>query len=130
MEISTLNPSLYLPNITRKPALCCEFSRYCSLPSLFGDEFESRYKSWVAENVCELQGTELPSLQKCGSIGFRRQRLDEVCVERFPQYSRSMIQSWILQGKVLVDGRVASKAGMAVTDKAIVEITAETPKYV
>jgi 23S rRNA (cytidine1920-2'-O)/16S rRNA (cytidine1409-2'-O)-methyltransferase len=41
-----------------------------------------------------------------------------------------MIQSWILQGKVLVDGRVAGKAGMAVTDKAIVEITAETPKYV
>lgn len=60
----------------------------------------------------------------------KRQRLDEVCVERFPQYSRSMIQSWILQGKVLVDGRVAGKAGMAVTDKAIVEIIAETPKFV
>eukprot|EP01018_Ginkgo_biloba_P002269 Gb_30751 [translate_table: standard] len=60
----------------------------------------------------------------------KRRRLDEICVERFPQYSRSMIQSWILQGKVLVDGRVAGKAGMPVSNKAIVEITAEVPKYV
>jgi hypothetical protein len=25
-------------------------------------------------------------------------RLDELCMERFPQYSRTLIQSWILQG--------------------------------
>ncbi|XP_038899562.1 putative rRNA methyltransferase YqxC [Benincasa hispida] len=60
----------------------------------------------------------------------KKKRLDEVCVERYQQYSRTMIQSWILQGKVLVDGKVISKAGTPVGDKAKVEIIAEVPKYV
>lgn len=29
---------------------------------------------------------------------FRKRRLDELCLERFQQYSRTFIQSWILQG--------------------------------
>lgn len=29
---------------------------------------------------------------------FRKKRLDEVCLEQYQQYSRSIIQSWILQG--------------------------------
>lgn len=33
-------------------------------------------------------------------------------------------------GKVLVDGRVVSKAGTPVSDKSTVEIKAEIPKYV
>lgn len=33
-------------------------------------------------------------------------------------------------GKVLVDGKVISKAGTPVADKAKVEIIAEVPKYV
>ncbi|XP_008458093.1 uncharacterized protein LOC103497628 isoform X2 [Cucumis melo] len=60
----------------------------------------------------------------------KKRRLDEVCVERYQQFSRTMIQSWILQGKVLVDGKVISKAGTPVADKAKVEIIAEVPKYV
>ncbi|KAJ7531978.1 hypothetical protein O6H91_14G067400 [Diphasiastrum complanatum] len=52
-------------------------------------------------------------------------RFDEVCVERFPQFSRNLIQSWILQGKVLVDGKSASKAGASKID-----LIAEIPKYV
>lgn len=60
----------------------------------------------------------------------KKKRLDEVCLERFQQYSRSFIQSWILQGKVYVNGRVVNKAGTPVSDKAIVEIMAEIPKYV
>ncbi|XP_022159228.1 uncharacterized protein LOC111025647 isoform X2 [Momordica charantia] len=60
----------------------------------------------------------------------KKRRLDEICVERYQQYSRTIIQSWILQGKVLVDGRVVSKAGTPVGDKAKVEIIAEIPKYV
>lgn len=30
---------------------------------------------------------------------FRKRRLDEICLERFQQYSRTFIQSWILQGQ-------------------------------
>lgn len=59
----------------------------------------------------------------------KKKRLDEMCVERYQQYSRTIIQSWILQGKVLVDGKVVSKAGTPVGDKAKVEIIAEVPKY-
>jgi len=32
---------------------------------------------------------------------FRKKRLDEVCLEQYQQYSRSIIQSWILQGNHL-----------------------------
>lgn len=60
----------------------------------------------------------------------KKKRLDEVCLERFQQYSRTFIQSWILQGKVHVDGKVVNKAGTPVSDKAVVEILAEIPKYV
>ncbi|KAI3749734.1 hypothetical protein L2E82_20350 [Cichorium intybus] len=60
----------------------------------------------------------------------KKKRLDEVCLEKFQQYSRNYIQSWILQGKVIVDGKVVTKAGHPVSDKSIVEIKAEIPKYV
>lgn len=60
----------------------------------------------------------------------KKRRLDEVCLERFQQYSRTFVQSWILQGKVLVDGKVVNKAGTPVSDKSTVEIKAEVPKYV
>ncbi|KAL5717220.1 carnosine N-methyltransferase [Ranunculus cassubicifolius] len=60
----------------------------------------------------------------------KRKRLDEVCLERYQQYSRNFIQSWILQGKVLVNGKVVNKAGTPVSDSATVEINAEVPKYV
>ncbi|XP_020584673.1 uncharacterized protein LOC110027540 [Phalaenopsis equestris] len=60
----------------------------------------------------------------------RKRRLDEVCLEQYQQYSRTFIQSWILQGKVSVDGRVINKAGTPVSEKSVVEIKAEIPKYV
>ncbi|KAF5798070.1 putative 23S rRNA (cytidine(1920)-2'-O)-methyltransferase [Helianthus annuus] len=60
----------------------------------------------------------------------KKKRLDEVCLEKFQQYSRNYIQSWIIQGKVIVNGKVVTKAGHQVSDKAIVEIKAEIPKYV
>ncbi|KAL9239659.1 hypothetical protein vseg_013961 [Gypsophila vaccaria] len=64
------------------------------------------------------------------SIPKKKKRLDEVCLERFQQYSRTFIQSWIIQGKVYVNGKVVNKAGTPVSDKAVVEIKAEIPKYV
>ncbi|KAG2294025.1 hypothetical protein Bca52824_040694 [Brassica carinata] len=60
----------------------------------------------------------------------KKQRLDEACLERYQEYSRTLIQSWILQGKVLVDGKRASKAGMPVGNDVSIKITAEVPKYV
>ncbi|XP_017969472.1 PREDICTED: hemolysin A isoform X4 [Theobroma cacao] len=60
----------------------------------------------------------------------KKKRLDEICLERFQQYSRTFIQSWILQGKVYVNGKMVNKAGTPVSDKAVVEIMAEIPKYV
>ncbi|RAL43380.1 hypothetical protein DM860_012521 [Cuscuta australis] len=60
----------------------------------------------------------------------KKRRLDEICLERYQQYSRTFIQSWILQGKVLVDGKIVTKAGTPIPEKAVVEIIAEVPKYV
>lgn len=60
----------------------------------------------------------------------KRRRLDEVCLERFQQYSRTYIQSWILQGKVFVNGKVVNKAGTPISESSVVEIMAEVPKYV
>ncbi|KAK7301466.1 hypothetical protein RJT34_12330 [Clitoria ternatea] len=60
----------------------------------------------------------------------KKKRLDEICLERYQQYSRSIIQSWILQGKVYVNGKVINKAGTPVPEKAVVEIIADVPKYV
>ncbi|GKU97889.1 hypothetical protein SLEP1_g10968 [Rubroshorea leprosula] len=59
----------------------------------------------------------------------KKRRLDEICLERFQQHSRTLIQSWILQGKVYVDGKVVNKAGTPVSERAVVEIIAEVPKY-
>ncbi|XP_038989576.1 hemolysin A isoform X2 [Phoenix dactylifera] len=72
------------------------------------------------------------AVAKAGKVQLpkKRRRLDEVCLERFQQYSRTFIQSWIIQGKVFVDGRVVNKAGTPVSEKSIVEIKAEVPKYV
>ncbi|KAJ9176696.1 hypothetical protein P3X46_011980 [Hevea brasiliensis] len=72
------------------------------------------------------------AVAKAGKIQIpkKKRRLDEICLERFQQYSRTFIQSWILQGKVFVDGKMVSKAGTPISNKAVVEIIAEIPKYV
>ncbi|KAF3330880.1 rRNA methyltransferase YqxC [Carex littledalei] len=73
-----------------------------------------------------LSGSKTERIQ----IPKKRRRLDEICLERFQQYSRTYIQSWIMQGKVFVDGKVVNKAGTPVSDKSVVEIKAVIPKYV
>ena len=42
--------------------------------------------------ICKLEWSCFMFLRK------KKRRLDEVCVERYQQFSRTMIQSWILQG--------------------------------
>ncbi|KAI9120090.1 hypothetical protein K1719_009059 [Acacia pycnantha] len=81
-------------------------------------QIPSSFRSYAASKPEKLQPVK------------KKKRLDEVCLERFQQYSRNFIQSWILQGKVYVDGKVVNKAGTPVSDKAVVEIKAEVPKYV
>ncbi|MDP3888993.1 MAG: TlyA family RNA methyltransferase [bacterium] len=60
----------------------------------------------------------------------KKQRLDLLLSERYPQYSRRQLQSWIMQGKVTVDDMVVTKAGMLITEGAVVKIVIEEPKYV
>jgi 23S rRNA (cytidine1920-2'-O)/16S rRNA (cytidine1409-2'-O)-methyltransferase len=45
----------------------------------------------------------------------KKRRLDEVCCEIAPEYSRKVIQSFILAGKVFVNDVKITKAGQQVT---------------
>jgi 23S rRNA (cytidine1920-2'-O)/16S rRNA (cytidine1409-2'-O)-methyltransferase len=62
----------------------------------------------------------------------KKRRLDDVVQELFPQYSRNVIQSFIAQGKVLLDDRPIRKCGTGVdpSKKGSIRLTAEVPKYV
>ncbi|KAK1266196.1 hypothetical protein QJS04_geneDACA015589 [Acorus gramineus] len=81
------------------------------------------HSSFPLRTFAGAKSSSVPQLKK-------KRRLDEVCLERFQQYSRTFIQSWIIQGKVYVDGKIVYKAGTPVSDKSVVEIMAEVPKYV
>lgn len=74
-----------------------------------------------------------------------RRRLDDVCVDLRPDLSKNVLQSFIVQGKVRVNGTPQTKAGFQVGPQlrqqpgtphtqvhpsAVVEILAELPKYV
>ncbi|KAM1007082.1 hypothetical protein ACFX2A_003776 [Malus domestica] len=117
---------LKLPNHT---VISCRFARTSSSFSFLFSQpnLQELTARWVG----------VPMHRTFASVKFakaqppkKRKRLDEVCLERFQQYSRTFIQSWILQGKVFVDGKVVNKAGTPVSDKAVVHIMAEVPKYV
>jgi len=57
-------------------------------------------------------------------------RLDVFVHEKYPQYSRQQIQSWIMQGKILVDDKVITKSGTQVKPDVKIVITAKDPKFV
>lgn len=60
-----------------------------------------------------------------------KKRLDIRVLELHPQWSRTQVRSFIMQGKVLVDGEPQTKAGYAVSDESIIRLVgAEPPKYV
>ncbi len=54
---------------------------------------------------------------------FKKERLDKFLVSRFPEFSRSRLQSLIKDGQVRVDGAVATKAGYELEAGAQVEVT-------
>lgn len=60
----------------------------------------------------------------------RKKRLDSLLSERYPHYSRQQIQSWIMQGKVRMDGHPLTKAGTMVADDVLLECNFQEPKYV
>ena len=59
-----------------------------------------------------------------------KKRLDQKAQEQFEQYSRAQIQSWIMQGNILVDGQPITKPGTAITGDAKIILKTEPPKYV
>lgn len=59
-----------------------------------------------------------------------KKRLDQLMHEQQPQYSRAQIQSWIMQGKVSVDGKVINKPGTMIAEDAVLSYAIEEPKYV
>eukprot|EP00890_Picochlorum_soloecismus_P005051 jgi/Picsp_1/5547/NSC_02906-R1_hemolysin a len=60
----------------------------------------------------------------------KKMRLDEICREQYPEFSRNVIQSFIAQGKVLVDGVPVLKAGAQIKPTASITVTGNLPKFV
>lgn len=57
-------------------------------------------------------------------------RLDQLLLEQYPEYSRRQIQSWIMQRKIIVDGKVLDKPGMQVNQDLQIHLDVQEPKYV
>lgn len=60
----------------------------------------------------------------------KKKRLDHCMQERFTQLSRNQIQSFIMQGKVKVDGIVVTKAGQLIDPILEIVLEQDQPKYV
>jgi len=59
-----------------------------------------------------------------------KKRFDALVQEALPQYSRRQIQSWIMQGKIQVDGKVITKPGVLIADDALITYDIQAPRYV
>jgi len=57
-------------------------------------------------------------------------RLDALVHLFYPQYSRAQIQSWIMQRKVTVNGKIIDKSGAQVDPESMIVLAVEEPKYV
>lgn len=57
----------------------------------------------------------------------RGKRLDQFLHDRLPQYSRSRLQDWIEQGRVLVDGSPAKRSFLLKGSERIQVEPAELP---
>lgn len=48
------------------------------------------------------------SSETAGKPSFnKKQRLDDYCLQQYPSYSKNLVQSWIAQGKVLVNDKAS-----------------------
>lgn len=59
-----------------------------------------------------------------------KKRLDQLLNEKYPQYSRRQIQSWIMQRKAKVADQIVDKAGTMVAEDAVIELDVQEPKFV
>src|SRR3990172_2459329 len=57
-------------------------------------------------------------------------RLDLLVQQQYPHLSRNQIQSFIMQGKVLIDDEPVTKPGTPIATDALLRLTEEVPKYV
>jgi len=60
----------------------------------------------------------------------KKERLDQIVRRLYPGLSRTHVQSYIMQGKVTVDGQIVMKPGTAVTDDQKVVCIYQAPDYV
>lgn len=63
-------------------------------------------------------------------MAINKKRLDQLVSDHVPEHSRQLIQSWIMQGKIKVDGKVVTKPGVIIAQDAILEMDIAEPKYV
>lgn len=59
-----------------------------------------------------------------------KKRLDQLMHEQQPQYSKTQIQSWIMQGKVKVEGQIVTKPGTMIDESAQLSYDIVEPKFV
>jgi 23S rRNA (cytidine1920-2'-O)/16S rRNA (cytidine1409-2'-O)-methyltransferase len=59
-----------------------------------------------------------------------KKRLDQAVQELYPALSKTQIQSYIMQGKVMVDNRLITKPGTAVGQDEHIVLAYQEPKYV
>lgn len=59
-----------------------------------------------------------------------KKRLDQIVQEHQPQYSKTQIQSWIMQGKIKVDGHIITKPGSMIDETAQLSYDIQEPKFV
>lgn len=60
----------------------------------------------------------------------QKYRLDALIQEQHPHLTRNQIQSFILQGMALIDGKKVTKSGTQVTREALITLEIDQPKYV
>ncbi len=60
----------------------------------------------------------------------QKKRLDQLVQERNPSLSKTYIQSLIMQGNVLVDGKVCTKSGTQVADEVVITLVQNEQKFV
>ncbi len=63
-------------------------------------------------------------------MGLKKVRLDFLVEQLYPAHSRRLIQSWIMQGNVHVDGVPVTKPGTQVRPDVTIICTAQEPPYV
>lgn len=59
-----------------------------------------------------------------------KKRLDQYLQEKYNNYTRNQIQSWIMQGKVKINEKIVTKSGTQVSDKDEVILKVDEIKYV